>query len=86
MEAPSKSWLMSKKPGAYLLPGLRRLREEREFSVRGLAREAEISPDSVWRLETLRRGAESKTRRKLAKALKASIKDLRTPDEEVDES
>ncbi len=86
MEAPAKNRLWGKKPGTYLLPGLARLREERGYSVRKLAARAKMSPDTVSRLENLQRGAEPETRRKLSIALGTSIKELRTPDEEVDES
>ncbi len=72
------------KPGAFLLPGLRRLRNERDLSMRELAEKAGVAPDTVWQLENLRRGAEPKTRRKLAYALKTTVKELRTPDKEVD--
>jgi transcriptional regulator with XRE-family HTH domain len=69
---------MSKmKPGTILLPGLRRIREERDLSIRELAREAGVAPDTVWRLENLQRAAEPKTRRNLAKALDVKIRDLR---------
>lgn len=86
LEAPAKHRLWGKKPGTYLLPGLSRLREQQGYSVRKLAARAKMSPDTVSRLENLQRGAEPETRRKLAIALKTSIKELRTPDEEVDES
>ncbi len=73
------------KPGSVLLPGLRRVREEKDLSIRDLKKKADVSADTVWRLETLQRGAEPKTRRKLARALGTTVKELRTPDEEVDE-
>ena len=85
MQTTTESRTWGKKPGTYLLPGLARLREERGFSVRELANKAKMSPDTVWRLEALQRGAEPKSRRKLAIALKTTIKGLRTPDEEVKE-
>ena len=72
------------KPGTVLLPGLARLREERDLSIRKLAKEAGVAPDTVWQLENLRRGAESRTRRSLAQVLDTTVKELRTPDEEVD--
>jgi len=74
------------KPGAFLLPGLKRVRNERDLSMRELAEKAKVAQDTVWQLENLRRGAEPKTRRKLSQALKTTVKDLRTPDEEVNES
>ncbi len=80
MRAPPKGWRMSKKPGSYLLPGLRRARYERELSIRELATKAKLSPDTVWRLETLQRGAEPKTRRRLAAALETTLKELRRAD------
>ncbi len=83
MQAPSRSWRLSKKSGSYLLPGLQRTRHERELSIRELAGKAGVSPDTVWRLETLQRGAEPKTRRRLVLALETTMKNLRTPDEEV---
>jgi HTH-type transcriptional regulator, competence development regulator len=73
------------KPGTYLLPGLARMRKERELSIRELAEKAGVTPDTVWRLETCKRGAEPDTRRKLARALRTTVKELRTPDEEADE-
>jgi len=74
------------KPGTVLLPGLARLREERNLSIRKLAKEAGVAHDTVWRLETLQRGAESRTRLRLAKVLGTTVKELRTPDEEANES
>jgi len=75
--------MRSLKPGSYLLPGLARAREESGLSIRELAAKAGISPDTVWRLETLQRGAESRTRRTLARALGVKIGELRAPDEEA---
>jgi DNA-binding XRE family transcriptional regulator len=72
------------KPGTYALPGLARVRKERGYSIRKLAERAEVTPDTVWRLETCKRGAEPKTRRKLAYALRTTVRELRTPNEEVD--
>jgi transcriptional regulator with XRE-family HTH domain len=83
--APDIGRIIKMKPGTTLLPGLRRIREECGLSIRELAREAGVAPDTVWRLENLQRAAEPKTRRNLAKALDTTIKELRTPDEEVDE-
>ena len=74
------------KAGTVLLPGLERARKERDLSIRDLSKKAHVAPDTVWQLEALRRGAELKTRTKLARALSTTIKDLRTPDEEVNES
>lgn len=74
-----------RKRGTYVLYGLARLRDERGYSMRELAERAGVTLDTIWRLETLQRGAEARTRRSLAEALGAKIKDLKTPDEEVDE-
>jgi transcriptional regulator with XRE-family HTH domain len=73
------------KPGTVLLPGLARKRAERGYSLKELAEEAGLAKDTVWRLETLQRGAEPKSRRRLARALGTTILDLRTPDEEADD-
>jgi len=75
---------MKRKAGTVPLFGLARAREEAGFSIRELARMAEVAPDTIWRLETLQRMAEPKTRRNLAHALGVRIRDLRTPDEEVE--
>ncbi len=82
MQAPPDARMLRMKPGTVWLPGLARVREGRGFSIRELAEEASVSPDSVWRLETMRRAAEPKTRRRLARALGTTIRDLQTPDEE----
>lgn len=73
--------MIKMKPGTMLLPGLRRIREERGLSIRELAREARVAHDTVWRLENLQRAAEPKTRRKLAHALGVGIRDLRKTEE-----
>ena len=75
-----------RKRGTYVLHGLARLRDERGYSMRELADRAGVTLDTIWRLEKLQRGAEARTRRSLAKALDTTIKDLKTPDEEVDET
>lgn len=82
LQAPPKR----RKKGTYLLPGLGRLRREHGYSMRGLAEEAGLGLDTVWRLETLQRGAESRSRRELARVLKTTIKELKTPDEEANGS
>lgn len=86
MQAPEKK--PRKLRGYFELPALRYWREERGYSIRELAREAGVSPDAVWRLETLQRRAEPRTRRILARALGVKITDLTKdpPEEEVDES
>jgi len=73
---------VNRKPGTVLLPGLRRAREARGLSIRQLADKAGVAPDTVWRLETGRRSAQSKTRTTLARVLGTTIRDLRTPDED----
>jgi transcriptional regulator with XRE-family HTH domain len=78
-------WLRSKKPGTYLLPGLKRIREEKDLSIRALAKKARVAPDTVWKVERCERGAESRTRRKLALALGVPIRELSIPDEEVED-
>jgi transcriptional regulator with XRE-family HTH domain len=55
--------------GYFALPALRYWRIERGLSMRELAREAGFTLDTIWRLETLQRRAEPKTRRSLARAL-----------------
>ncbi len=71
------------KAGAAYLPGLRRVRAEREISMRELAKKADVTLDTVWRLETLQRGAEQKTRRKIADALDVGIRELRKTEEDA---
>lgn len=77
MQTAPGSAALRMKAGAAYLPGLGRVRAERELSMRELAKEAGVTLDTVWRLETLQRGAEQKTRRKLAAALDVGIRDLR---------
>ena len=71
------------KPGTTLLPGLRRVRTERNLSIRELASRANVSPNTVYLLEHLKSGAEPKTRRKLADALDTGVRVLWTQDEET---
>lgn len=78
---PDRSAVLRMKPGTVFLPGLARAREESSLSIRELARVTGTSPDTVWRLETMRRAAESKTRRRLARALGTSVRELQRPDE-----
>ena len=85
MQAPDKRATWTKKAGTYYLPGLKRVRHDRELSIRELAARARVGSDTVWKVETLRRGAEPKTRRKLARALGTTLRELRTPDEDADE-
>jgi transcriptional regulator with XRE-family HTH domain len=44
-----------------------------------------LTLDTIWRVENLQRGAEARTRRSLARVLDTTIKELRTPDEAVNE-
>jgi len=69
--------------GYFALPALRYWRTERGYSMRDLARESGCTLDTVWRLETLQRRAEPKTRKNLARALKVRAADLnKEPPEE----
>ena len=86
MQAAPERKALTMKAGTALLPGLKRVREEQRLSLKQLSDMAEVSKDTVWKLETLQRAAEQKTRRKLARALGVGIKDLKTPKEEVDET
>jgi transcriptional regulator with XRE-family HTH domain len=75
-----------RKPGTQPLYQLRRVREQRGLSLKELAEKAGLAKDTVWRLDTVQREAEPKTRRKLASALGVGIRDLtRPPDEEADD-
>lgn len=62
--------------GYFALPALRYWRIERGLSMRELAREAGVTLDTIWRLETLQRRAEPKTRRSLARALGVKLTNL----------
>jgi transcriptional regulator with XRE-family HTH domain len=62
--------------GYFALPGLRYWRIERGLSMRELAQKANVTLDTIWRLETLQRRAEPKTRRRLARALDVGLPDL----------
>jgi DNA-binding XRE family transcriptional regulator len=89
MQAETPPEFLAKKrySGYFPLPALRYWREERGYSIRELSRKADVTHDSIWRLEKQKRRAEPKTRRKLAKALRVRPKDLTNdpPAEEVDE-
>jgi transcriptional regulator with XRE-family HTH domain len=74
---------LTMKAGTAFLPGLKRVREKQHLSLKQLSDKAEVSKDTVWKLETLQRAAEQKTRRKLARALGVGIKELMKT-EEVD--
>ena len=83
-QAPSRREVRSRKLNAYFLPGLRRVRLNRQMSIRQLAEKSGLSPDTIWRVESGQRGAEPLTRRKLTKALGTKVDELLTPgDEEV---
>lgn len=55
---------------------LRRLREQKGYSIRGLARAARLDWMTVWRAETGRRAPTVATLKKLARALKCEVTDL----------
>jgi len=55
---------------------LKELREAKGFSVRGLAREAEISTETVYSVEHGRRQPSVRTLSKIARALGVEVKDL----------
>ncbi len=83
METKPSTAALRMKAGAAYLPGLGRVRAEREISMRDLAKEAGVTLDTIWRLETLQRGAEQKTRRKIADALDVGIRELRKTEEDA---
>lgn len=58
------------------LPGLRALRRRRGLSQRELAELAGITQDTVWQLETGRRGAYPRTIKRLSRALEVAPEDL----------
>ena len=55
---------------------LRKLREDRGYSVRGLAREAGVSTETVYSVEHGKRQPSVRTLGKLARALGVESKDL----------
>ena len=55
---------------------LRRLREQKELSIRGLAKAARLDWMTVWRVETGRREPTVATLKKLARALGVQVADL----------
>ena len=55
---------------------LKQLREDRGYSVRGLAREAGVSTETVYSIEHGRRQPSVRTAGKLARALGVESKDL----------
>ena len=58
------------------LTRLKQLREDRGYSVRGLAREAGVSTETVYSIEHGRRQPSVRTVGKLARALGVESKDL----------
>lgn len=82
LAAASAPRVRGRKRGTFYLPGLGREREEAGLSMRQLAEEAGVTLDTVWRLEHQQRGAESRTRKSLAKALGTTVQALRMPDKE----
>lgn len=62
-------------PGRYI-PGLKRLRVQRDLTLAQLARKSGLHQDTVSRLENLRRGADLKTVYKLARVLGASYEEM----------
>jgi len=83
LQAAPDAKMMRMKAGTAYLPGLKRARDDRGISIRELADKAEVAPDTVWKLETLQRAAEQKTRRKLARALGIGIKELMKTEEDA---
>jgi len=79
MQAPPEARRM--KPGTVYLPGLKRVRDEQQLSLQELSDMAGVSKDAIWHLETLRRAAEQRTRRKLAKALGVRVRELQMANE-----
>lgn len=73
-----KSLLDSVGPLSYIprVSKLRRLREQKGYSIRGLAKVARLDWMTVWRVETGRRAPTVATLRKLARALKVEVADL----------
>ena len=55
---------------------LRRLREQKGYSIRGLGKAAGLHWTSVWKIETGRREPTVATLKKLARALKVEVADL----------
>ena len=60
-----------------LLQSLKRVREERQMTVRQLSARSGVSADSISDFEELRLMASSRTARKLAEALGVHIEDLK---------
>ena len=66
----------------FLLRGLKHHREGAMMSQRELAKQSGVTQSTIWELETLGRGANPRTVRKLAEALGVTAEDLRSPPEE----
>lgn len=82
LEAATKPRVRGRKKGTFFLPGLARERVKADLSMRKLSEDAGVTLDTVWRLESMQRGAEPRTRQRLARALGTTVQALRTPDEE----
>ena len=66
----------------FLLHGLKQHREGAMISQRELAKKSGVTQSTIWELETLGRGANPRTVRKLADALGVTVNDLRSSPEE----
>lgn len=65
----------------FLLRGLKQHREGAMVSQRELAKKSGVTQSTIWELETLGRGANPRTVRKLADALGVTVEDLRSSPE-----
>lgn len=59
-----------------MLPGLKRARERKGYSLRDLEEVSGVDQSMISKLENLRRGAQGRNVRKLAAALDVSTEDL----------
>ena len=59
-----------------MLPGLKRARERKGYSLRDLAEVSGVDQSMISKLENQRRGAQGRNVRKLASALEVSTEDL----------
>ena len=59
-----------------MLPGLKRARERKGYSLRDLAEVSGVDQSMISKLENQRRGAQGRNVRKLAKALEVSTENL----------
>jgi transcriptional regulator with XRE-family HTH domain len=55
---------------------VRRLRQARGLSIRGLAKRAHLHWTTVWKIEKARHAPDLRTLRKLARAFRLSVSDL----------